>query len=138
MDKLAIHTSCCFWVCRSSYALNCLYNECTVVNCHVALSVLNIKLADVPNKYMYMELLPLQCSHALVERYRAIHVITHKIADLYDKSRDKVISLETDHSRQICKSKTKKISRKTNWCVHFCSIKFMSKNHHTHTHTHAK
>ena len=51
-------------------------------------SVLHIELARMPN------------------RYRAL---SHKMADLYAKSSNKRISLEIDHSRQICKSEIKKI-----------------------------
>ena len=101
--------------------------------CHAALSVLHIELAGTPNN---MELLPLQCSRAPRERCNKSHM--DKMADLYAKSRDKVVSHEIDHFRQICKLQTPRF-RKSD-----CHIQFAVKmsnaagrlGTHTHTHTH--
>ena len=44
---------------------------------------------------------------------------SHKMADLYAKSSDRVISLEPDRCRQIPQFKIKKIWKEANWYVHF-------------------
>ena len=91
-----------------------------------------IELAGAPNN---MELLPLQCSHAPHECYNNSHM--DKMADLYAKGRDKVISLEIDHFRQICKLQTFNAFRKSD-----CHIQFAVKMSNaagrlgTYTHTH--
>ena len=57
------------------------------------------------------------------------------MADLYTKSRNKEVSLEIDHFRQICKLQTFKIFQKTDYHIQF-AVKMSNAAGRLGTHTH--